>query len=60
MCGVIAEIWVLFILRIADYGDGYWWLLALICLSSFICPWVAVRLLAWIIAGFVADVRRSN
>jgi hypothetical protein len=58
-CGVIALIWVLSILRMADYGGGYWWLLALICLVSFLCPWGAVRVLAWIIAGFVSDVRKK-
>jgi hypothetical protein len=44
----------------ADYGGGYWWLLVLICLVSFLCPWIVVRVLAWIIAGFVSDVRRKS
>jgi hypothetical protein len=58
-CGVVAMIWVLSILRMADYKDGYWWLLALICLSSFLCPWAAVRVVAWIVAGFVSDLRKN-
>jgi hypothetical protein len=60
VCGVVALIWVLSILRMADYGGGYWWLLVLICLVSFLCPWIVVRVLAWIIAGFVSDVRRKS
>jgi hypothetical protein len=59
VCGVIALILVLFTLKMADYGGGYWWLLALISLVSFFCPWGAVRVLAWIIAGFISDVRNK-
>jgi hypothetical protein len=44
-----------------DYGEKYFdsWaeflVVLLVCLFYFLCVWVAIRAVAWIITGFISD-----
>jgi hypothetical protein len=39
---------------------GFWASVALLCSFYFLCAWVPIRIVAWIVSGFVSDARKSQ
>jgi len=43
------------------YGEwGVWTSVILLCLFYLLCAWVPIRIVAWIISGFVSDARKKS
>jgi hypothetical protein len=58
VCGVAAAGFG-FVDTAYTHGNPYvtWTQLGLVCGLYFICAWALIRVIAWIVAGFIADLR---
>jgi hypothetical protein len=42
------------------YQWGFWASVAVLCSFYFLCTWVPIRIVAWIVSGFVYDARKKS